>query len=721
MKKLLLFSLTILLLVACLKDNKTSWETEILTPIVKSNLTISDILNSDDVLENPDSSLKLIYSTKLYSLTADSLVVFPDTVFEFGASLESLELPNDTITYSLTLGEIARAQGGLIRFLILNSHGDSVPIPALSGLSSGNIEIALGSLFESIELDSGTAKVIISNELPMDIENVDFMVSNSLPHGGDSILRDVFPSIPVNEVRSKEIPINGKTIYANLIAKIVELSTPGSIGNRVLIDTNDALVAQIIIKDLKPLKATAIWPEQNVINQTKLVVFAPESSYLFKDVLLRDGDITFEIFSNLQDSVYIKYTVPNLIHPITGMPFIIDTVVPPPANEGEVSKINVSYPLHDYYFLLNGYGIEDYYTPNIDYDGSGNPTDGEDALNSYVTILEARIQYSGQLKEIALDDSVYVNASIKNLVTEFARGHMGNTIKNIGPDSVYLTLFNKVKSGKIDLEEVFFEIEANNGIGATVLTTFNTLLSENAEGNIVTLAMNENTMNINKANDSGTLSNHVVSKKTFNTTNSNISEFISNLPNKIFFDIKAEINGVDNPSTLVNSIIGNPPNFLYYESGMNVNLNMEIPLSFIADSLLLVDTVDFSFNSQGRGDIISSDFTLVVENGFPFDAVTTLYFMDANDNLIDSLFKDQTIIRADVDASGRVSSTNQSEIKFSINPERMELIKTAEKIITKAGFHTFDAADPSKKHYKIYSYYDFKIKLVGDFNYMLPN
>ena len=110
-----------------------------------------------------------------------------------------------------------------------------------------------------------------------------------------------------------------------------------------------------------------------------------------------------------------------------------------------------------------------------------------------------------------------------------------------------------------------------------------------------------------------------------------------------------------------------------------------------------------------------------MENGFPFDAVTTLYFMDANDNLIDSLFKDQTIIRADVDASGRVSSTNQSEIKFSINPERMELIKTAEKIITKAGFHTFDAADPSKKHYKIYSYYDFKIKLVGDFNYMLPN
>jgi len=720
MKKLLLLTLTTLLAVACIKDDKTSWNTEILTPIVKSNLTISDLLNSDDVVENPDSSLKLIYSTELYSLTADSLIVFPDTVFEFGASLESLELPNDTITYSLTLGEIARAQGGFLGFIILASHGDSAVIPEIKGLSSGDIEIALGSLFKSIELDSGTAEVIIGNELPMDIEDVDFMVSNAPQHGGDLILRDTFPSIPVNNVFSKEIPINGKTIYADLIAKIVELNTPGSNGEKVLIDTNDALVAQIIIKDLKPLKATAVWPEQNVIDQTRLVVFAPGSSYQFKDVELRDGDITFDIFSNLQDSVYIKYTVPNLIHTVTGLPFIVDTVVPP-AFAGGVSEINVIYPLDEYYFLLNGYGIEDYHIPNVDYDGSGDATDGLDALNSYVTVLEARIQYSGQLKEIALTDSVYVNASIKNLRTEYARGHMGNTIKKIGPDSVSFALFDNISSGTIDLEQVYFEIETNNGIGATALATFNNLWSKNTQGDVVILTMDENTMDINKATDSGTLSNHVVSTKTFNSSNSNINDFISNLPNKIVFDMDVEINGVDNPSNLASSVISNPPNFLYYESGMNVNMNMEIPLSFMADSLVLVDTIDISFNSQGEGNVKSGDFTLIVDNGFPFDATTTLYFMDINDNIIDSLWKDQTILRGDVAVNGKVISANQSQIKFSITPERMELIKSAEKIFVKAGFHTFDAADPTKEHYKIYSHYNFKVKLVGDLNYGLSN
>lgn len=720
MKKLLLITLTTLLAVACIKDKKTSWNTDVLAPLVKSNLTISDLLNTTDVVENPDSTLKLVYSTELYTITADSIVQFPDTVFEFGASLETLELPNDTITYALTLGQIARAQGGFLGSLILMNHGNSFPIPALNGLSSGDIEIALGSLFESIVLDSGTAEVIIDNGLPMDIEDVDFMISNAVQHGGALILRDTFPSIPVNTVFTKDIPINGKTVYADLVAKIVELNTPGSGGTPVLIDTNDALIAKIIIKDLKPLEATAVWPEQNVINQTRLVALAPGADYIFKDAVLREGEINFEIYSSLEDSVYLKYTVPNLVHPITGLPFVIDTVAPPAPPNG-FSQITASYPMDDYYFRLSGYGIEDYHSPSVDYDGSGTAGDAKDGVNSYVTVLEARIQYSGQLKNISLDDTMYVHASIENLIPEYARGHMGNTTKNVGPDSVSFSLFDNVKSGTIDLEEVNFEIEADNGIGATALTTFNNLWSKNAQGNIVTLTMNDNTMDINKATDSGSDANHVISTKTFNSSNSNITDFISNLPNKIVFDMKVELNGVDNPSNHPDTIVQNPPNFLYYESGMTANLNMEIPLSFIADSLVLVDTLDFDFNSQGDGDVTNGVFTLLVDNGFPFDATTTLYFLDDSDNLIDSLWKDQTILRANVDGNGKVISTTESEIKFTITPERLDLMKTASKIYVTAGFHTFDAADPTKKHYKIYSNYNFGVKLIGDFDYTLSN
>lgn len=718
MKKLFLLGLISSLITSCVREDETSWNSNLLTPIVNSNLTVSDLLNSDDIVEEPDSTLKLVYSTELYSITADSLIEFPDTTFEFGASLQSLELPNDTVTYVLTLADIARAEGGFLGTIILTNHGNSFPIPALSGLSSGDIEIAMDDLFESIAVDSGYAEIIIENGLPMDIENVDFMVSNAVQHGGAVILRDTFPSIPSGSTLNEDIPIHGKTIYSDLVAKLVELSSPGSGGVPVLIDTSAALIAKIIVKDLKPDSATAIWPEQNVVEETKLVTFAPGIDYIFKDAVLREGNINFNMFSSLQDSIYITYTIPNLVHPVTGLPFKIDTVVPPAPANG-FSTMDEQYPMNGYYFLLNGYGIESYYTPNVDYDGSLVAGDANQMVNAYVTILEARIQYSGQLKTISIDDTLFVHASIDDLTPEYARGHMGNASKSVGPDSISFDLFNKVKSGTIDLEEVKFEIETDNGIGATAKGTFNGLFSKNASGNIVPLTMSDNTMDIAKAIDLGNQAQHVITKKTLNSGNSNITDFISNLPNKIIYDLDVVLNGVDNPSNHIDTIVNNPPNFLYYESGMTANLNMEIPLSFIADSLVLVDTLDFSFNSQGNGEVESGLFKLLVDNGFPFDATTTLYFMDDNNNLIDSLWKDQTILRGQVDGNGRVSNTTQSVIEFNIPKERMDLIKTATQIYVVAGFHTFDATDPLAEHYKIYSNYNFRVKLVGDFNYML--
>lgn len=703
---------------SCVRDEKTSWDTNLLTPIVNSNLTIGDLLNSDDVVKNPDSTLKLVYSTDLYTLNADSLIEFPDTTFEFGASLQTLELPNDTVTYTLTLGEIARAEGGFLGAIILANHGNSFPIPALSNLSSGDIAITMDDLFESISVDSGYAEVVITNNLPMDIEDADFMVSNAAIHGGDVILRDTFPPIVSNSSVTETIPIHGKTIYSDLVAKLVKMSTPGSGGSPVLIDTNAALIAQIIIKDLRPNSATAIWPEQNVVDEKKLVTFAPGISYKFKDAILRSGEINFEMYSSLQDSIYITYTVPNLVHPVTGNPFVIDTVVPP-APVGGFSTMNQSYPMNGYNFKLNGYGIES--THGVDYDGTSVIGDAQEVINSYITILEARIQYSGQLKTISLDDTLFVHASIENLTPTYARGHMGNEIKKIGPDSVEFDIFKKVKSGSIQLEDVKFDIEVDNGIGATGLATFDYLFSKNSQGNMVPLTMSDNTMSIAKATDNGASSNHVTTTKTLNNTNSDIHDFISNLPNKIIYQMSVELNGVDNPADDIATIVNSPPNFLYYESGMKAKLNMEIPLSFIADSLVLVDTLDFSFKSQGKGEVNSGLFTLLVDNGFPFDATTTIYFMDDNNIIVDSLWKDETIVRGNINGDGKVESSNQSIIQFEISAERMSVLKTATKIYVVAGFHTFDALDPLAKNYKIYSHYNFRVKVVGDFNYTLSN
>lgn len=720
MRKSLFIALISILTLACVKDKKTSWDTNFLAPIVTSELSISDLLDSKLVAENPDSNLKLIYSTELYSISTDNLTKFPDTVLEFGASLRSLELPNDTFTYELTLGAIARAEGGFLGAIIIASHNKLISLPELTGLSSGDIEIDMGNLFESMIINEGTAEIIVTNNLPVGINDVDFMVNNASIHGGSLILRDTFVTIPKNTTFNKEIPLNGKTLYSDLIAQIVSLYTSAS-GTPVLIDTNAALTAQIIIKNLKPKEANAIWPQQNVINKTTLVTFSLDTNYVFKDAILKDGEINFDLYSSLQDSIRITYTLPNIVHPVTKEPFKIDTVIPPAIANG-LSKINLIYPMDGYYFLLNGYGIESHYSPEIDFDGSGTAGDAKEEVNAFITTLEAKIQYSGQLKKISIDDSIYVHASITDLTPKYVRGHIGNNVDKFGPDTINVKIFDNIRSGSINLEEVNFEIEIDNGIGVTALATFNKLQSKSKQGNLVSLNMTNNTMNIAKALDMGTAANHISSSKILNSGNSNnITDFMSNLPNKIIYDINVEINGVDHPSNNVDTIINNPPNFLYHESGMKANLNMEIPLSFFADSLVLVDTLDFNFNSEEKGGIQSGEFTLLVDNGFPFNATTTIYFMNDNYIIIDSLWSNQTIIKGNIGAEGKVLSSNQSQIKFNINKAKMDVIKTATKMYIIAGFHTFDILDPSAVHHKIYSYYNFNMKLVGAFNYTLSN
>ncbi|MFL2582700.1 MAG: hypothetical protein ACJ0QJ_06045 [Flavobacteriales bacterium] len=72
MKSLIYLLICSLLAISCVKDKKTTWDTEMLAPIVKSELTVSDLLKSDYITTNPDSTLQIVYSSNLFSMNTDS-------------------------------------------------------------------------------------------------------------------------------------------------------------------------------------------------------------------------------------------------------------------------------------------------------------------------------------------------------------------------------------------------------------------------------------------------------------------------------------------------------------------------------------------------------------------------------------------------------------------------------------------------------------------------
>ncbi len=724
MKGIILILFSFFLVLSCVKDKKTTWETNLIIPIVKSELSVTDLLKLDEspnIIVDPDSLLKIVYSSDLFSINPDSFIKLPDSAFEVGSSLQSLNLPNGTFRDTITLGEIMRnSSNPFVNTIIYNMQDSLWPYPDVSlpiSLSVPTFDILKNNLFDVIKVGEGYAKVKISNEMEFSLSDLEFKLSNSTETGGGVILEQTFSTVEKYSSASDSISLSGKTISSQLTGEISNLIASIILEKDVtLIDTNQYILAEIILKDIKPLEATAIWPNQNIIDETKIIYFGEEVGMEFKDATIRKGDLYFEIYSSLEDSIYITYEVSNLINPSTLLPFKMETVLPP-AKSGEISSLSRDYPIDDYHFDFNGMGYKTR--------GDNSSALSDDTINSYVTHLSARIQYSGLKKTLSMDDTVYVKAQIRNLKPSFVRGYFNNQLLDIGPSKLHLDLFNKVKSGNIDLEDVNFEIEIDNGIGASAevkLSRISGFNKSNKED--LTFTPGNELIPIGAAsyNDENIRTIHTISSKKLTPLNSNIDKFIENFPNILEYELEVELNrGKTKPS--ISEILdgGNPPNFIHNEDGIKASFNMEVPLSLIADSLVLVDTLNFNLINQTRVDVESGKFKLLVDNGFPMDANTSLYFLDNTNLIIDSLWTKKTINRSVTDKNGRVTSKTRTVINFEITKEKMDIIKMASKVYIVASFHTFDLSNKEKEYYRIYSGYSFDIKLIGEFERQFSN
>ena len=722
MKRIIFILFSLFIVLSCVKDKKTTWETKLIIPIVNSELSVTEILKidtSNNLFINPDNSIKVVYSSDIFSMNPDSFVTLPDSTFEVGSSLQSLDLPNDTFQYKLTLGEIMRNSGNPLLLNIYSKHGQAAEF-SYSGIypfSGQSFYISNNSLFDEIKIKEGVAEVTLINELDFDMTDIDLQLGNSPQPGGEIILTNNFSSIPKNTSASETSSLNGKTILSELVGEIINLDVHLElIAGVTIIDTNQYILAEIIVKDLKPYEAKAIWPDQNIIEETKTIHFGEEVGIDFKDAIIRKGDIYFEIYSSLEDSIYITYEVSNVTHPTTKSPFIMDTIIPP-ANPGGMSFLSKSYPISGYHFDFNGEG---YKTP-----GENSPAIDDDTINSYVTHLNARIQYTGLKKTLSLDDTVYVKAQIRNLKPSFVRGYFNKQILDVGPSKLNFDLFKKIKSGNIDLEDVNFEIEIDNGIGASAEGRLNRISGYNNSNKVdLTFTPGNELIQIGGASYNGekNKTTHAISSKNLTPANSNIDKFIENFPSILEYELEVELNHGETKPEIEEILDGsNPPNFIYYEDEIKASFNMEVPLSLIADSLVLVDTLDFNLVNQAGSDIESGKFKLFVDNGFPMDANTSLYFLDDTDLIIDSLWTKKTINRSEIDKNGKVTSKTRTVINFEITKEKMDVIKMARKVYIIANFHTFDLSNSEKEYYRIYSDYSFGVKLVGDFNRQLSN
>ena len=701
--------LSSLAIMGCKKE-KTTWDTQIKAPIMTTSLKLENLLTSEQIKSNPDSSLTLVFENQLADLTATDVFKLPDTTVDFGSSLKSLKLPDNTISVEISLGQIAANDATLGPFII-SQNGNSFPaLPSLNSLTSNPIEIDNSSVFESMDIKSGFLDIIITNGLPVDIKDVNIEVKNQTENATDPIGAESFPLIPAGTEKLQTIDLSGKIVTAQLLAQITNFSTNVSSGP-VIIDTSDAIVAKVTLRDIVPNSATALWPDQDLIDSTSLVTISQSNGVMIKEMKVKEGTIDVEVFSSLEDSMFVTYSVPNLVK--DGQGLVLDVAIGPAIGGSYASK-TASFSFNGYEFKMNGFGIESIVGKDLNNNGGFD----QDTINAYVQNVKVRIQSTGEMKTISQSDTVFIKAKIKEIVPDYISGFMGNETIELGPETIDFGSFSKHLGGHIALENSEMNVVIENGIGAPAELKIESLIGKNGTNNTSIPLSGEavnNTYTLPSATSSGNDYSPIVTTSTaikLSNSNSNTSDFISNLPNSITYEIKATLNNnLTAPS--YTDVINAPPNFIYNDYGFNSKINVEIPLSLVADNLILVDTIDFSYRNENTG-FTETTFTLAVQNGFGFDATVNLVLLGENDNVTDTLFSDGFIARSIVDElTGKTVTTTKSLIHFDVGPIKLAALKSSSKIKAIIKLHSYDLTSDSKKYHKIFSSDSFGLKLIG--------
>ncbi len=663
------------------KEDKM-WDVDLLVPIAHADLKIEDLIKSADI-SGTDSNLTLALRLPLHEVDMGQLIQVPDTTLTNTVSLKKLKINDRSVGRKITLGEVAR-NAGLAGQFILFSHGQQTNVPPLNNLSSGDIDINATSFFETATFISGKLILEIKNGFPIEIRDVHFTLRNFADDA--LVIEDTITSLMPGATFTAEYPLDGKTVEGRMVGNILNMNSPGSGANKVYIDTTDALELTITASELKLFSATSIFPAQNVVEDSVDIVYNLGGAKL-TFMKIKHGFIRIVTAHTLQDSLFLRYTIPGA--KLNGMPLDVYRKVFP------AKKGDTAYASEDY--LVDGY--------EVDLRGRNM-----DSFNTFFNILTASIDSTGKLVELSLADSIYIFYGLLNVVPEYARGYLGNTTVEVGPDTFTTDAFNRILSGEIKLEDISVNLEVSNGVGAPGsamlknLTAYNTRTGKSVA---LTGSVLSTPFNISPATDNPltpSLTNLVL-----NSTNSNIKELMEILPDKFLYNFLLEINPQGNTGVY--------SDFIYSESKIDASLNIEMPLHLGIEGLTIADTIPLDLTETGDLSAVQEGkIYFQVENGFPFGAQLQVYILDDLDNIVDSLLvsgQDKVLAGQATGPSLYVTSPSESKLVVNVNAEKWAMLQQYERIMVKARFDTY----PTGQKVKIYSDYFLRLKISTDVRY----
>ena len=673
------FLFLILLLASSCRKEKFSYESNWITPLVETKLTLGDLVPDSLLDKNNDSSLNVVYEAEYAVSNLEDILQIPDRVESVEVSLTSLVLDDRSITDTHTLLELYPPS------LLLNGTEASLPAQEIN-TNEGTVLDVTEQFFTTATFKEGFIDISISNDLPVEAEVLEFELRNFKDKS--VIVSGVFNDVSANSTVSESYDLAGKTVDGVLELIVIKVKTRASNGE-VLIDASKGIRTTITIRNLKPQVATAIFPAQNLVERED------ETKYEFggaelTQVYVKSGSILMKVESTIEEAIVLDYTIPNSSRwDAPGIPITKQWIIPA-APKGDRVFVEERFPIDSFNIFL-----------------WGKFNNSAPDFNHIYNELTASIQYSGIERTLSLDDKISIEFGLIDVKPDLIIGDPGPHSFSL-KDTLSLKAFDNL-SGKISLDDAKISLDFYNSFGIQARIIVNELMSENTNnGSRIRLS------------PMGELSSPLLLEKATNPpltpfektveldkSNSNVKQFLGNMPNKLYPNLDVIIR----PNGTVNR-----DDFAFAQSKVSVNFKIEAPLTIGLDSFTLTTMENFNLLGENETqNIKEGKLILKVKNNFPFEGDLRLQFVDGQGEFLFAKSPDagSRMDAAEVDANtGKTVGQAESEVALSISRTEFQLLKAAEQVEVKVILNTKNA-----NRYKMYSDYGVEVQLITDFIY----
>ncbi len=425
-------------------------------------------------------------------------------------------------------------------------------------------------------------------------------------------------------------------------------------------------------------------PNAQIFQNTQEINFNIPFGARIRDGILRKATLKVKYTNSWTQPLKFVYVLPSATKGYT--PFSITEIIP--AGATGLTK----------YYNFDGY--------NINMTGQFG--------NEFNTIVHTFTVYSAAN---ASPDTIHFGQGIKaeisynNIVPDYVEGYFGQQQIVIPYDSTSLGFAKSMEVSNFKINSAYINFRIINDFGVDISGSINHVKSVNtySNTNILLNAPGLSDINVNRATKTGVPSypvNSSTTNITITSSNSNLKQFIENLPNYLTYQGKININPFGNISAT--------NDFAYYNTGVRIYADVDVPLQISADYFKLSTNLAINFKNVSQlNNINYGKINFNIMNSYPFKVKLQAYLVDANNNIIDSLLNtNNTVGMAAVNSNNDVISSAHSLIQVDITKGLIEHLKQSKSI----KLVSYAYLPPSPPDVKIYDNYTIDVVITADVN-----